>query len=102
VLGLGCELVATVDAGEAVAVVLEHLPGPRGVEQAGAGSGDAVFELAAQQVGALKGFIEPFELAAEGDDTAEVHGGVHLRGEGRTPSAELAGGCGLGRRGVRL
>ena len=80
VLGLGCELDATVDAGEAVAVVLEHLTRAGGVEQAGTGSRDAFFELVAQQGGAGEHFIEPFELAAEGDDAVDVHA---VRGSGR-------------------
>lgn len=73
VFGLGCELAAAVDAGLAVAVVLEHLPRAGGVEQASARSRDAFFELPAQQGGAREGFIEPFELAAEGDDAGEVN-----------------------------
>jgi hypothetical protein len=73
-LCLGGELGVAVGAGEAVAVVLEELAGAGGVEQASAGSSDAVFELAAKEGGVGEGPIEAFELAAEGDDAAEVHG----------------------------
>jgi hypothetical protein len=100
VLGLGCELAAVVGAGLAVAVVLERLAGAGGVEQAGAGSRDAFFELAAQQGGAVERSVELFELAAEGDDAVEVHGegrthSANLADEGRTHSANLAAVCGL-------